>query len=104
MPAVELLVFFANQAAIAIESARLYERSKEMAAGEERRRQELEALLGADDRMQRYLHQDQVLQAISELQFFRGGGIAARAAEIGAPVLVEDSLTDPGGTLKISAT
>ena len=33
----------------------------------ERRRQELEALLSADDRMQRYLHQDQVLQALVDV-------------------------------------
>jgi signal transduction histidine kinase len=33
----------------------------------ERRRQELEALLSADDRMQRCLHQDQVLQALVDV-------------------------------------
>lgn len=61
------LVAFANQAAIAIENARLYEQSRELAVVEERRRQELEALLSADDRMQRYLHQDQVLQALVDV-------------------------------------
>ena len=61
------LVAFANQAAIAIENARLYEQSRELAVIEERRRQELEALLSADDRMQRYLHQDQVLQALVDV-------------------------------------
>jgi signal transduction histidine kinase len=62
-----LLVAFANQAAIAIENARLYEQSKELAVVEERRRQELEALLSADDRMKRYLHQDEVLQALVDV-------------------------------------
>jgi signal transduction histidine kinase len=58
---------FASQAAIAIENARLYEQSKELAVVEERRRQELEALLSADDRMKRYLHQDEVLQALVDV-------------------------------------
>ncbi len=99
----------------------------------ERRRQELEALLSADDRMQHYLHLDQVLQAlvdvavdilcadksavfwwdekreklvtrvargfnpqtIREVQFTPGEGIVAEVVRSGAPVLVEDGLTDP---------
>jgi signal transduction histidine kinase len=63
----DLLISFASQAAIAIENARLYEQSKELAVVEERRRQELEALLSADDRMKRYLHQDEVLQALVDV-------------------------------------
>jgi len=63
----DLLVAFANQAAIAIENANLYVQSKELAVTEERRRQELEALFSADERMQRYLHQDQVLQALVDV-------------------------------------
>jgi GAF domain-containing protein len=63
----DLLVAFANQAAIAIENANLFERSRRLAIIEERRRQELEALLTADDRMQRCLHEDQVLQALVDV-------------------------------------
>jgi signal transduction histidine kinase/putative methionine-R-sulfoxide reductase with GAF domain len=63
----DLLISFANQAAIAVENAFLYEQTRRLAHIEERRRRELEALLTADDRMQRCLHEDQVLQALVDV-------------------------------------
>jgi GAF domain-containing protein len=56
----DLLVAFANQAAIAIENARLYEQAQE-------RMRELEALRGADTELYRHLSLDEVLQALVDI-------------------------------------
>ncbi|MBL7200563.1 MAG: GAF domain-containing protein [Anaerolineae bacterium] len=56
----QLLTSIGHQVGIAVDNARLLGQA-------ERRTQELEALYRADDRMRRYLHLDQVLQALVDV-------------------------------------
>jgi GAF domain-containing protein/anti-sigma regulatory factor (Ser/Thr protein kinase) len=59
-PGLDLLVTFANHAAIAIENARLYEQAQQ-------RMRELEALYRADEELYRHLSLDDVLQALVDI-------------------------------------